>query len=220
MGRYVITGVSRGIGRAVSEQLLAAGHEVFGLARSAESVAGLGLSGVWVADLALPESLSLPLDLPALDGLVHSAGIVRTGTMSSPVVADFTEQFSVNVTAVAEVTRLLLPALRAAAGTVVFVNSGSGLRARSPLAAYGASKFALRAYADALRAEEPLVRVSTVYPGRTATDMQRAVRSAEGGGYEPSAYLDPATVAGVICSALMLPAGGVITDVTVRPRSS
>ncbi len=46
----------------------------------------------------------------------------------------FAEQFVVNVTAVAELTRLLLPALRAAGGTVVFVNSGSGLDARAPLA--------------------------------------------------------------------------------------
>lgn len=54
----------------------------------------------------------------------------------------------------AELTRLLLAALRAAGGTVVFVNSGSGLDARAPLATYAASKFALRAYEnDYLRPE-------------------------------------------------------------------
>ena len=196
--------MSRGIGQAVASQLLSVGHEVIGVARSAESVAGTGLSSVWVADLATPATLALPASLPVVDGVVHAAGIVRPGSLSVPLVADFTEQFTVNVIAVAELTRMLLPSLRAARGTVVFVNSGSGLKARSPLATYGASKFALRAYADALREEEPSIRVSTVYPGRTATDMQRIVRDAEGGEFEASA----------------LPADGVITDVSLRPRPS
>jgi NADP-dependent 3-hydroxy acid dehydrogenase YdfG len=203
----------------VASQLIAAGHEVFGIARSASSAADLELSGLWVADLAEPESLAMPFSFGSLDGLVHAAGIVRPGPLASAMPADFAEQFAVNVTAVAEVTRLLLPVLRAAGGTVVFVNSGSGLNARAPLATYAASKFALRAYADALRAEESGVRVSTVYPGRTATGMQRVVRDAEGGEYDSSAYLQPDTVAGVICSVLALPADGVITDVTLRPRS-
>jgi short-subunit dehydrogenase len=220
MGRYVVTGVSRGIGRTVASQLLESNHEVLGVGRSAASVADLGLSGFWVADFAEPQSLALPFSLPSLDGLVHAAGIVRPGSLSATSVADFTAQFAVNVTAAAELTRLLLPSLRAARGTVVFVNSGSGLNARPPLGSYGASKFALRAYADALRQEEPSIRVSTVYPGRTSTQMQRIVRDAEGGEFDASAYLAPATVAGVICSVLALPADGVITDVSLRPRPS
>ena len=220
MGHYLVTGVSRGIGRCVATRLLADGHEVIGLARTAGSVTGLGLSGVWVADLARPAELTVPFSLPSLDGVVHAAGIVRPGILSQPLVEDFTEQFAVNVTAVAELTRLLLPSLRDARGTVVLVNSGSGLNARSPLAGYGASKVALRAYADVLRAEERSIRVSTVYPGRTSTEMQRVVRSAENAEYDASAYLSPETVAGVICSVLMLPADGVVTDVTLRPRPS
>lgn len=118
---------------------------------------------------------------------------------------------------VAELTRLLVPALRATGGTVVFVNSGSGLNARTPLATYAASKFALRAYADTLRSEEPELRVSTVYPGRTSTDMQREVRAAEAGGYDERDYLRPETVAGVLASVLALPTDGLITDLTHRP---
>jgi NAD(P)-dependent dehydrogenase (short-subunit alcohol dehydrogenase family) len=219
---YLITGVSRGIGRVLSERLLTAGHQVLGLARTADSAAGLGLAGVLAADLSAPQSLEPALapwlaTLTELDGVVHCAGIVRPGSLAGSTPADFAEQFAVNVTAVAELTRLLLPALRAAAGAVVFVNSGSGLNARSPLTSYGASKFALRAYADGLREEEPTLRVSTLYPGRTATGMQRSVRAAESGEYQESAYLQPATVAQVIQTILALPADGVITDLTLRP---
>jgi NAD(P)-dependent dehydrogenase (short-subunit alcohol dehydrogenase family) len=219
---YLITGVSRGIGRALSERLHAAGHQVFGLARTAESVAGLDLAEVLIADLSAPDSLESTLaswlaGLTELDGVAHCAGIVRPGSLAGSTPADFTEQFTVNVTAVAELTRLLLPALRAAAGTVVFVNSGSGLNARPPLTGYGASKFALRAYADGLRQEEPGVRVCSIYPGRTATGMQRSVRAAESGEYRESDYLRPGTVAGAIELMLALPSDGVITDLTLRP---
>ena len=222
MARYLITGVSRGIGRVLSERLLAAGHEVFGLARTPESAAGLELAGLLVADLSAPQSLEQALapwlaTLAELDGVVHCAGVVRPGSLADSTPADFADQFTVNVTAVAELTRLLLPALRAAAGTVVLVNSGSGLNARSPLTSYGASKFALRAYADGLRQEEPGLRVSTIYPGRTATGMQRSVRAAESGEYRESDYLQPATVAGAIEMILALPRDGVIHDLTLRP---
>jgi len=222
---YLITGVSRGIGRALSERLIAAGHRVVGLARTADpELSGLGLAELLAADLSAPESLEAALapwlaGLTELDGVVHCAGIVRPGSLAGSSPTDFTEQFTVNVTAVAELTRLLLPALRAAAGTVVFVNSGSGLNARAPLTTYGASKFALRAYADGLRQEEPGVRVSTLYPGRTATGMQRTVRAAESGEYRESDYLQPATVAQVIELLLALPSDGVITELTLRPAS-
>jgi len=66
------------------------------------------------------------------------------------------------------------------------------------MTSYGASKFALRALRTGLREEEPLLRVTTIYPGRTATDMQRAVRAYESGTFEADQYLRPSTVAGVI----------------------
>lgn len=230
MPSYLITGVSRGIGRTLSQRLAAAGHQVFGLTRTAESaaepgLAGLGLARTLSADLSAPQSLEPALapwlaTLTELDGVVHCAGIVRPGSLTGSRPADFEEQFAVNVTAVAELTRLLLPALRAAAGAVVLVNSGSGLNARSPLTSYGASKYALRAYAEGLREEEPTLRVSTMYPGRTATSMQRSVRAAESGEYQESDYLQPATVAQVIELILALPADGVITDLTLRPSGA
>jgi len=217
---YLITGVSRGIGRAVAERLLAEGHRVYGVVR--RPVPDLALTGFAVLDLAEPAGFAPALSgllesVPRLDGLVHSAGVIRPGRLADATPAAFTEQFEVNVVAVAELTRLWLPALRAAAGTVLLVNSGSGLNARPPLSTYGVSKFALRGYAEALRQEEPGIRVSTVYPGRTDTDMQRTVREAEAGDYRSADYLRPDTVAGVIVSVLLLPPYATIVDLIVRP---
>lgn len=94
-----------------------------------------------VAALELPEGLA---------GVVHSAGILVSGTVEDLSAGEWTRSFAVNVVAVAELTRLLLPALRQARGTVVTINSGSGFRAGSGGGAYSASKFALRAFTDAL----------------------------------------------------------------------
>lgn len=217
----LITGVTRGIGAEVARRLIQAGHEVYGIIRP-ETQVPPGLAGVGRCDLSEPDSISDALAelvnrMPQLDGLVHSAGIVLGGTLEETTAADFASQFAVNVTAAASVTAAFVPALRSARGTVVFVNSGSGLTARSPLAAYGASKFALRAYADSLRAEEPGIRVSSVFPGRTATDMQREVRGLEHQGYLVEDYLRVGTVAQVIVTTLLLPDDAVLTDVVLRP---
>jgi NAD(P)-dependent dehydrogenase (short-subunit alcohol dehydrogenase family) len=217
---YLITGVSRGIGRAVADRLLADGHRVYGIVRS--PLSDSALTGQAVLDLAelseFPAALAPMLEsVTELAGLVHCAGVVRPGRLAEAEPAAFTEQFAINVVAVAELTRLWLPALRAAAGTVLLVNSGSGLNARPPLSAYGMSKFALRGYAEALRQEEPGIRVSTIYPGRTDTDMQRTVRAAEAGSYQPADYLRVGTVADVMVTVLLLPADATIPELVLRP---
>ena len=222
---FVVTGAGRGIGREVARRLRADGHRVAGLLRrGGTAVPEDVLDARLELDLGEPESLAAALEpfaaeLGPVEALVHSAGIVRGGDLVHTSAADYTAQFAVNVTAVAEITRVLLPNLRAAAGTVVLLNSGAGLAARSPLAAYGASKFALRAYADALRQDEPGIRVSSIYPGRVATDMQVEVRTLEDAEFRAEDYLDVATVTETVLAVLRLPPDGTVTDLTLRPGS-
>ena len=154
-----------------------------------------------------------------LDVLVHSAGVGRLGTVADTSADTWRHQFDVNVVAVAELTRRVLPALRAARGRVVLVNSGSGLAARAGWASYAASKFALRAFADALRAEEAAngVRVTSIFPGRTDTEMQRDVVRQEGGVYRPERYLRAESVAGAVLLAVTAPADAALTELVLRP---
>ena len=238
----LITGASRGIGRAVAHELAPDHHLLLGgrdrVALEALA-AELPSAEPFVADLADPASLAqavtaldLRSDDPAdgddpaggsrgpLVGVVHSAGILVSGTVEELTAEDWNRSFALNVTAVAELTRLLLPALRAARGTVVTINSGSGYTSGAGGGAYSASKFALRALTDALRAEEKEhgVRVSSVHPGRTATDMQRELRSYEGSDYQEEDYMRPETVAATVGLALRLPADAAIDSLSVRPR--
>ncbi|GAA4065656.1 SDR family oxidoreductase [Actinomadura miaoliensis] len=173
-------------------------------------------------DLAEPRRLEAALaetGLPErLDGLVHCAGVVHLGPVAELDADEWLEHLNVNLVSAAELTRLLLPALRAAQGQVVFVNSTSGLRANPNWSAYAASKWGMRALADSLRAEEPELRVTTVFPGRTSTEMQRRVRAQEGRAYDADDFAAPATVARVLVSALETPRDAVVAEVTVRPR--
>lgn len=200
---------------------------------AAGPAAGNGATGVPAAQPARASIRTVPLDLneprrleaalameglpERLDGLVHAAGHVHLSTVADLEADEWTDHLNVNLVSAAELTRLLLPALRAARGHVVFVNSTAGLRANPDWAAYAASKFGLRALADSLRAEEPGLRVTTVYPGRTATEMQRKVRGQEGKPYEASDFAAPSTVARVLLAALETPRDAVVSDVTVRP---
>jgi NADP-dependent 3-hydroxy acid dehydrogenase YdfG len=146
---------------------------------------------------------------------------VELGPVAETSVATWQQQLDVNAVGPAELTRLMLPALRAARGHVVFVNSGAGLRVSPEWGSYAASKFAVRAIADALREEErdTGVRVTTVYPGRTATPMQEKVHRQEGADYDPTRWIAPESVATTILAALDLPRDAVVSELTVRPGS-
>ncbi|AEM81584.1 SDR family oxidoreductase [Streptomyces violaceusniger] len=228
MGTHLITGAGSGIGAAVTERLAERGEELWLLARDAGRAKELAerFPGVRtiVGDLADPDRLSWALGhqtLPdRLDSLQHIAGVVDLGEVGELTPKAWTRQLAANLVAPAELTRLLLPQLRLAQGHVIFVNSGAGLRANAQWGAYAASKHGLKALADALRWEESGngLRVTTVYPGRTATPMQVKVHQQEGKEYDAERWMEPGTVATTILTALDLPRDAEITDLQIRPR--
>ena len=85
------------------------------------------------------------------------------------------------------------------------------------MASYSASKFAVRAFADSLRADEPALRVTSVFPGRVDTAMQRELVDYEGDDYDPGRFLRPETVAGIVANAVATPRDAHIHEVIVRP---
>ncbi|MCD2192224.1 SDR family oxidoreductase [Actinomycetospora endophytica] len=219
----LVTGASRGIGEAVAtalaptHDLLLGGRDAPALSAAAGRLGDRALP--WPVDLTDPAALAAATErIDEVDVLVHSAGVGLLGTVEELSAEVWRQQFEVNVVAVAELTRLLLPALRAAEGTVVCVNSGAGLAARPGWGSYAASKFALRAFADSLRAEEPSLRVCSVHPGRVDTDMQRAVVAHEGGTYDAASYLRPDSVAAAVLTAVTASPDAHITDLVVRPN--
>jgi NADP-dependent 3-hydroxy acid dehydrogenase YdfG len=222
--RHLVTGAGSGIGAAVADRLHARGDELVLLARSAERAGELadrytGAQTV-VGDLADPAAVDRLSALPdRLDSVLHVAGVVELEPVADLHLDRFREQLDVNLLAPALLTRACLPAVRRAQGLVMFVNSAAGLSAGASWSAYAASKFGLRALADALRAEEMEhgVRVTTVFPSRTATPMQEKVHEQEGRTYDSARWIRPETVADTILHVLDLPPDATIPEVTVRP---
>jgi len=224
MATHLVTGAGSGIGKAVADVLHARGDRLVLLARNDARAAELAESfpgvDVRVVDLADPSATDRFGDLPSqLDSMLHVAGVVELAPVAELRTDHLREQLEVNLVAPALITRACLPALRAARGTAVFVNSAAGLSAGATWSAYAASKFGLRAFADSLRSEEMGngVRVTTVFPSRTATPMQEKVHEQEGKTYDSSRWISPSTVAGTILHVLDLPHDATIPEVTVRP---
>jgi NAD(P)-dependent dehydrogenase (short-subunit alcohol dehydrogenase family) len=218
--RHLVTGAGSGIGRELALRLRDRGDELVLVVRDPDRVVDLPEATVLVADLADPDAIA-GLALPErLDSVVHAAGTVELGAVADLDAGAWTAQVTVNLVGPALLTRAALPALRAARGTVVMVNSGAGLRANPGWAAYAASKFGLRALADALRAEEweHGVRVTSVFPGRTATAMQEKVHRQEGRAYDAAEWIRSGTVVDTIVSVLDLPPDATVPEVSVSPR--
>jgi NADP-dependent 3-hydroxy acid dehydrogenase YdfG len=227
MATHLITGAGSGIGLATARRLSDRGDRLVLVARTAvrgeELTAQFPGAHALVADLADPSGLATALggqNLPSrLDSVLHVAGVVELGTVGELSAETWRTTVDVNLLAPAELTRIFLPALRAARGHVVFVNSGGGLLAHPQWSAYAASKHGLRALAESLRGEEKEhgVRVTSVFPGRVATPMQEKVRIREGKEYDAADWIAPASVATLILNALDLPRDAEVTDLMLRP---
>ena len=228
----LVTGASSGIGRAIALELARGGAGVWLVARHAEALEATAAAARRAGGHACGQPLDvgndedlerlrdrLAKESHGLDILVHGAGTHFLGAVADAPIAQFDQQYRVNVRGPYLLTQLLLPLLRQRRGQIVFVNSTVGLQARAGVGAYAASKHALRAVADALREEvnPDGVRVLSVYPGRTATPQQAAIHAEEGTPYRPERLLQPADVAAAVVHALTMDRTAEITDLRVRP---
>jgi NAD(P)-dependent dehydrogenase (short-subunit alcohol dehydrogenase family) len=180
MPTALITGASRGIGRATAFRLAAADWTVFGGVRDEE--AGESLiqgSGGRITPVVLDitdgrQVADLDVALPArLDAVVNNAGIVVGGPLEGLPIPEFRRQLEVNLIGQVAVTQAVLPRIRASHGRIVFVSSLGGWISSPMVGAYSASKFGLEAVADALRLELRPWRIPVVLvePAQTSTDM-------------------------------------------------
>jgi short-subunit dehydrogenase len=222
----IVTGASSGIGRAIALSLGRAGMRVLLVGqdggRLADAARASGADAETLAcDLTTAEGFDkLAARVPACLGvLVHAAGLYEFAPVSAtePVIMD--RLLNVNFRVPHQVTRLCLPALRAAQGQIVFVNSSQGVNATRQAGGYAATKHALKALADSLRAELNAdgIRVLSIYPGRTATPMHASIYAAEGREYIPERLMQPEDIATMVVAALSLGRSAEVTDIMIRP---
>jgi len=183
--RALVTGASRGIGRALAERLAARGATVGLAARSTDELAALAdalpgahvvLGDVDVGSRAAVEAAvgRFAREAGGLDLLVANAGITHYQPVAEQDVERMEQMVRVNLLGTLYTVKAGLPhLLRQGHGHVVVVSSGAAYRAFPSAAVYGATKAAQRAFAEALRHElnGTGVSVTTVHPGEIATSL-------------------------------------------------
>ncbi|MGE2722727.1 SDR family NAD(P)-dependent oxidoreductase [Mycolicibacterium celeriflavum] len=182
MPSVLVTGASRGIGRAIAEHLAARGWQVIAgvrTERDAEAVVAANPQRISAVLLDVTDGghlAALTDALPErLDAVVNNAGVVVSGPMETVTSDEWRKQLEINVIGQLAVTRAVLPRLRQSHGRVVFISSVNGRMSMPLIGAYAASKFALEAAADALRMElRPWkIPIVVIQPAQTDTDMWR-----------------------------------------------
>lgn len=228
--QFLLTGASSGIGAAIAARLAGSGRRVLAVGRNRGTLEALcGRLGAAVEPVVLDLEDGAAVEAfaqarlaarPALDGLIHCAGAMIPGELGAIAPEELERMLAVNFRAAFLLTNRLVPALVAARGQIVFVNSSAGRDAAAGRSAYAASKFALRALADAARLElNPRgVRVASIYPGRTATPVMESLYAQEGRAYDPGLLLQPDDVAAAVLSVIEAPEHAEITEICLRPR--
>jgi NADP-dependent 3-hydroxy acid dehydrogenase YdfG len=174
MKTALVTGASSGIGKAIAIALQESGMKVIGLCRSVENLP----EGVTPLACDLRDATQIQeafLSLDHLDILVNSAGLAYLSRLTDGDPALWEEMWQVNVHALSLCCQLALPLFPKNSGQILNLSSMSGHRVPPTGGFYAATKFAVRAVSEALRAELKTagssVRVSTLSPGFVDTPL-------------------------------------------------
>jgi NADP-dependent 3-hydroxy acid dehydrogenase YdfG len=173
MASVLITGASKGIGRAAAAELTHRGHRVIATARDPRTLAGLAVDQRLALDVTDPDSIAPAVRLAGeIDVLVANAGEIFYAAVEATPPEAFARLLDVNTIGALRVAQAVLPGMRARGhGRLLFVSSVSGRIARPRQAAYAATKWALEALVEALAIEaDPLgIQVALLEPGAVSS---------------------------------------------------
>jgi 3-oxoacyl-[acyl-carrier protein] reductase len=216
MPTAVVTGASRGIGRAIARMLAADGYDLCLCARSEADLDALsgelwaGPDGIDIAQFTFDVTDAAQVGeaagaigehAGAVDLLVVNAGIGAFGTIEDFDIATFDRLFAVNVRGAFLTLQAFAPALTAAAaGMVVVVSSDVSTRVFPGGGPYCATKHAVRALTRAYQQEHPQLRVLELRPGATDTNFGDTEEGDSGAG-----HLTAPEVAQALHGVLLLP---------------
>ena len=225
----IVTGGTRGIGRAIAESLVSAGARVAITARNEQELSntvsqlnqiGSGAAAAYVCDVRDYEQVksvfaNIGSDFGGVDILVNNAGIGMFKSVESTTADEFRAVLETNLFGVFYCCHEAIPLMkRRGGGYIINISSLAGTNAHPQMAAYNASKFGLNGFSEALMQEvrHDGIKVSYIMPGSVNTEF---------GGDEPSDQknwqLQPDDIARVVMDLLAYPDRSLPSRVEIRP---
>jgi short-subunit dehydrogenase len=224
----IITGASKGIGKAIAKTFAANGHNLFLCSRNEvalyKTMEELGTQypnvtikakafdlskqakefGIWILELGI-----------AVDVLINNAGLFEPGSVNDEPEGLLESQIETNLYSAYHLTRTLLPKMmQKKVGHVFNICSIAGLQPYKNGGAYSISKFAMDGFSKNLREEmkEHGIKVTTVYPGAVLTDAW--------GNFDNSSHriMEAGDIAQMVYAASQLSAGACVEEIVMRPQ--
>ncbi|MEB3290248.1 MAG: SDR family oxidoreductase [Leptolyngbya sp.] len=228
--RALITGASRGIGRATAHALAQAGYDVALLGRSLERLQpvvdemaeyGVVAKGyaIELADIpqVQPRMVEIIEDFGPFSVLINNAGMGYTGSLATTPLHHWQQVMDLNLTSIFQCIQAALPTLRSGGGTIVNISSIAAKSAFPDWGAYSVSKAGLVSLSKVLAVEERAhgIRVVMVTPGSVNTPLWDT--DTVHADFDRSQMLTPELVAQTILSTILLPTYAVIEDIVLMP---
>ncbi len=224
----VITGASKGIGKAMAEKFSAAGNTLFICSRNEDELTNTAkeISEKYnnsieylAVDLSKKDQVlqfaNWILGKNTPDVLINNAGQFVPGSIYNEPDGNLEQMIEVNLYGTYHLTRALLPAMiKKKSGHIFNIGSIAGLKAYSNGGSYSISKYAIRGFSKNLREEMKAfnIKVTTVYPGAVFTD------SWAGAGILPERIMEADDIANMIYAASLLSPQGCVEDIVIRPQ--
>lgn len=217
----VVTGVSKGIGEALCNQLLDNGVKVYGLGRN--DFDGNNTNYTFIkTDVRNLEEVNLAFNLilnennNRIDILINNAGLGYFGNVEDLPIEQWDEMMQTNVNGMFYCTRLAVPAMKSnGIGHIINIASTAGLEGMPMVSGYCATKWAVKGFSESLWRElrDFKIKVTCVYPGSVKTDFFRNSPN-----IKPHDYmLHPEDVADMMVYALKTPDNFHQVNLEVRP---
>ena len=226
----IITGASKGLGRAIAEKFAAHGYDLFLCSRDQRALTAavqqLGQQFPAITIRSKPVDLAEKAQVlqfgrwilesgAAIDVLVNNAGQFIPGSVHDEDEGLLEQLMAVNLYSAYHLTRTLLPAMIARkAGHIFNMCSVASLKAYPNGGAYSISKFALAGFSANLREEMKAfgIKVTTVYPGAAYTD------SWAGSGVDPKRIMEAGDIADMVFAASRLSPQATVEELLLRPQ--
>jgi len=223
MKQAIVTGASRGIGKAIADELINHNYRVIGMARrfSTENKEQFMPERIDFSDKKNlePKLKAIHKHYGTPDAIIANHGIGQFGSIEEFSENQIDKLFTVNVLSHITLIKTFLPQMKKKGrGDIIFICSEAALQGKRKGTVYCATKFALKGFAEALRDEcrTAGIRVSSIHPGLVKTDFFETLDFTPG--TDPKEHILPEDIAKTVSLILNMRDGTVFQDISLMPQ--